>query len=92
VLQAQKTPPTKDDYGKVKAYADKALAINPNDALANYAEGVALAGQWVLGNKSDAGLKAQALAALNKAKASAQSSGNFSLSLNIDNFIKSTLQ
>jgi len=37
-------------------------------------------------------LKAQALAALNKAKASAQSSGNFSLSLNIDNFIKNTLQ
>jgi TonB family protein len=92
VLQSQKTPPTKDDYAKVKAYADKALAINPNDALANYAEGVALAGEWVLGNKSDAGLKAQALAALNKAKASAQSSGNFSLSLNIDNFIKNTLQ
>lgn len=92
VLQSQKTPPTKDDYGKVKAYADKALAINPNDALANYAEGVALSGQWVLGNKSDAGLKAQALAALNKAKASAQSAGNFTLSLNIDNFIKNTLQ
>lgn len=92
VLQGQKTPPTKDDYAKVKAYADKALAINPNDALANYAEGVALTGQWVLGNKSDAGLKAQALAALNKAKAAAQSSGNISLSLNIDNFIKNTLQ
>jgi tetratricopeptide (TPR) repeat protein len=92
ILQNQKTPPTKDDYAKVKAYADKALAVNANDALANYAEGVALAGEWVIGNKSDAGLKAQALAALNKAKASAQSSGNFSLSLNIDNFIKNTLQ
>jgi len=92
VLQSQKTPPTKDDYAKVKAYADKALAINANDALANYAEGVALTGEWVLGNKSDAGLKAQALAALNKAKASAQSAGNISLSLNIDNFIKNTLQ
>lgn len=92
VLQSQKTPPTKDDYAKVKAYADKALAVNPNDALANYAEGVALTGQWVVGNKSDAGLKAQALAALQKAKSAAQSAGNFSLSLNIDNFIKSTLQ
>lgn len=92
VLQAQKTPPTKDDYAKVKSYADKALAVNPNDALANYAEGVALAGEWVIGNKQDAGLKAQAVAALNKAKAAAQSAGNISLSLNIDNFIKNTLQ
>ncbi len=92
LLQSQKTPPSKDDYAKVKAYADKALAVNANDALANYAEGVALTGEWVLGNKSDAGLKAQALAALNKAKAAAQSAGNISLSLNIDNFIKNTLQ
>lgn len=91
VLQGQKTAPTKDDYAKVKGFADKALAINPNDALANYAEGVALAGEWVIGNKQDAGLKSQALAALNKAKAAAQSSGNISLSLNIDNFIKNTL-
>ncbi|HEY9179679.1 MAG TPA: tetratricopeptide repeat protein [Candidatus Baltobacteraceae bacterium] len=87
-----KTSLTKDDYGKVKAYADKALAINPNDALANYAEGVALAGQWIVGNKQDAGLKAQALAALNKAKAAAQAAGNVSLSLNIAGFIKNTLQ
>lgn len=92
IVQSQKTPPTKDDYAKVKAYADKALAINANDALANFAEGVGLAGEWVVGGKSDATLKAQALAALNKAKASAQSAGNASMSLNIDNFIKSTLQ
>jgi tetratricopeptide (TPR) repeat protein len=92
VLQNQKATPTKDDYAKVKAYADKALAINANDPLANYAEGVGLAGEWVAGGKTDAGLKTQALAALNKAKAAAQSAGNISLSLNIDNFIKSTLQ
>jgi TonB family protein len=92
VLQSQKTPPTKDDYGKVKALADKALAINPNDALANYAEGIALTGQWVAGNKSDAGLKSQAIASLNKAKSAAQSSGNVSLSLQIDNFLKQNLQ
>lgn len=91
LLQAQKMPATKDDYAKVKAYADKALAISPNDALANFAEGIGLAGEWVIGGKSDAALKAQALDALNKAKASAQSSGNISLSLNIQNFIKSTL-
>lgn len=92
ILQTQKTPPTKDDYAKVKSYADKALAVNPNDALGNYAEGVALAGEWVVGNKQDASLKSQALAALNKAKAAAQTSGNISLSLNIDNFIKNTLK
>jgi tetratricopeptide (TPR) repeat protein len=92
LLSAQKAPATKDDYAKVKAYADKALAINPNDALANFAEGIGLAGEWVVSGKQDATLKAQALAALNKAKASAQSAGNISLSLNIDNFIKSTLQ
>ena len=92
ILQSQKTPATKDDYAKVKALADKALAINPNDMLANYAEGVALTGEWVTSNKSDANLKNQALAALNKAKSAAQSSGNMSLSLQIDNFIKTNLQ
>lgn len=92
LIQAQKSPPTLADYVKAKGYADKALAINPNDALANYGEGVALAGEWIVGNKQDASLKAQSLAALNKAKAAAQSAGNFSLVLNIDNFIKSTLQ
>jgi tetratricopeptide (TPR) repeat protein len=92
MLQSQKTTPSKDDYAKVKALADKALAINPNDALANYAAGVALTGEWVVGGKTDSGLKAQALDALNKAKASARSAGNIALSLNIDNFIKNTLQ
>ncbi len=92
VLQSQKTTPTKDDYAKVKSYADKALAINANDALANYAEGVALAGEWVVGSKQDSSLKSQALLALNKAKSSAQSSGNTTLSQSIDNFIKNTLQ
>ena len=92
LISAQKSPATKDDYAKVAAYADKALAISPNDALANFAEGVGLAGEWVVTGKKDSGLKQQALDALNKAKAAAQSAGNISLSLNIDNFIKSTLQ
>lgn len=92
LLSAQKTPATKDDYAKVAAYADKALAISPNDALANYAKGVGLAGEWVVSGKKDSGLKQQALDALNKAKAAAQSAGNISLSISIDNFVKSTLQ
>ena len=61
------------------------------DAQANFAEGVALAGEYVVGGKSDASLKSQALAALNKAKSAAQASGNFSLSLSVDNFIKQSL-
>jgi len=92
MLNAQKTAPTVADYGKMKSYADKALAADPNDAQANFAEGVALGGQYIVGGKSDANLKSQALAALNKAKSAAQASGNFSLSLAIDNFIKQNLQ
>lgn len=92
ILQAQKNAPTASDYGKVKAYADKALALNANDALANFAEGVALAGQYLTGGKTDNSLKTQALATLNKAKAAAQAAGNISLSINIDNFIKQTFK
>lgn len=91
MLQHQKNPPTVADYAKMKSYADKALAANPNDAQANFAEGVALGGEYLVGGKSDASLKSQALAALNKAKSEAQASGNFSLSLSIDNFIKQQL-
>ncbi len=92
MLQAQKSPPTVADYGKMKSYADKALAVNPSDAEANFAEGVALGGQYIVGGKSNAALKSQALAALTKAKSAAQAAGNFTLSLNIDNFIKQNLQ
>jgi TonB family protein len=88
ILAAAKTPATKDDYAKVAAYAQKALAINPNDAQANYAYGVGLAGEYIVGGKQDASLKSQAVAALNKAKDAAQASGNMALSLQISNFIK----
>lgn len=91
MLQHQKNTPTVADYAKMKSYADKALAANPNDAQANFAQGVALGGEYIVGGKSDASLKSQAIAALNKAKSEAQSSGNFSLSLSIDNFIKQSL-
>jgi TonB family protein len=90
VAQQKTASPT--DYAKVKSYADKALALNPNDPQANFAEGVALAGEWAAGGKSDGGLKSQALAALNKAKSAAQSAGNISLSLQIDQFVKNNLQ
>lgn len=62
-LKAKPTP----EAGKAKADADKALAIDPNSALANYAVGVALANQ---GNRKDA------LVYLNKADAAAKSSGD----------------
>ncbi len=92
MLQGQKTTPTVADYAKMKGYADKALAADPNDAQANFAEGVAIGGEYIVGGKTDASLKSQALAALNKAKSAAQATKNFSLSLSIDNFIKQNLQ
>lgn len=82
-----------NDYlTKMKPYADQALAINADDSLANYALGVAMAGAWISGGKVKADYKAQALAALNKAKSEAQAQGNIALSLNIDNFIKQNMK
>lgn len=92
MIQAQKNPATVSDYGKMKAYADKAVAAGPNDAEANYAEGIALAGQYIVGGKSDASLKSQALSSLGKAKSEAQAAGNMTISINVDNFIKQYLQ
>ena len=37
--------PAKPDWKRVKAEADKALAVDPNDARANYVAGIALANQ-----------------------------------------------
>ncbi len=82
----------KPDYTKMKADADKALAISPNDPLALFSEGIALYGQYVQGGSSNAGLKTQAVDTLNKAKAAAQAAGNFSLSLNIENFMKQNIK
>lgn len=87
MLESQKSA-TAADYEKMKAYADKALAAKPDDARANFAEGIALADEYTVGGKSNGQLKTQALASLNKAKSAAQAAGNFSLSLQIDNFIK----
>lgn len=87
-LSQKDAKPTVADYQKMQGYADKALAVRPNDPQGNFAEGIALAGQYLVGNKSDASLKTKALAALTKAKSEAQASGNMSLSIAVDNFIK----
>jgi tetratricopeptide (TPR) repeat protein len=93
LIGAQKTPAVPNDYlTKMKPYADQALALNPNDALANYAFGVAMAGAWIIGGKQKADFKNQALNALHKAKAEAQAQGNIGLALNIDNFIKQNIE
>ena len=64
----------------MKADADKALAIDPGDAVANFAAGVAL------GNTP--GKSEDALTFLNKADASAKKANNASLSAQIENVIK----
>ena len=93
IIGAQKTPAVSNDYlTKMKPYADQALALNPNDALANYAFGVSMAGAWIVGGKTKAEFKTQALDALNKARAEAQAQGNMSLAFNIDGFIKANIQ
>jgi TonB family protein len=55
------------DYAKAQAAAEKSLALDANNDLANYAEGLALAG---LGKKADA------LTYLNKASAAAKAAGD----------------
>jgi tetratricopeptide (TPR) repeat protein len=70
---------TKPDWKVVKAEADKALAIDPNDARSNYVAGVALA------NDKDT---KDALTYLNKAQASAKAGTDADLSKQIDAALK----
>jgi TonB family protein len=79
----------KPDYKLMQTYAEKALAIKPDDAGANFAEGIALAGQWA-GSHDDA-TKKKALDTLNKADQLAKAQGNEALSLSIETFIKNNL-
>jgi tetratricopeptide (TPR) repeat protein len=69
----------KPDWKKMKAEADKALAIDPSDATANYAAGVALAN-----DKDPKG----ALVYLNKAKASVNPDKQSALATRIADAIK----
>ncbi|MGD0473553.1 MAG: tetratricopeptide repeat protein [Candidatus Velthaea sp.] len=70
---------SKPDWKVVKAEADKALAIDPNDARSNYVAGVALANDK---NTKDA------LTYLNKAQASAKTGNDADLSKQIDAALK----
>lgn len=79
----------KPDYKRMQAYADKALALKPNDAQANFAEGIALTGQWA--QSHDDGTKKKATDALNKADQQAKADGNIALSLQIESFVKRNL-
>jgi len=79
----------KPDYKQMQAYAEKALAIKPNDANANFAEGIALTGQW-FGNHND-NTKKTASAALAKADQEAKDAGDEGLALQIESFVKKYL-
>lgn len=80
---------TKPDYKKMQSYADKALALKPNNAQANFAEGIALTGQWA--SSHDDGTKKKAADALAKADEQAKADGNVALSLQIESFVKNNL-
>ncbi len=79
----------KPDYKRMQAYADKALALKPDDAAANFAEGIALTGQWA--SSRDDGTKKKASDALDKADQQAKAEGNEALSLQIESFAKKNL-
>jgi hypothetical protein len=79
----------KPDYKRMQAYADKALALKPNDAQANFAEGIALTAQWA--SNHDDGMKKRASDALGKADQQAKAEGNEALSLQIESFVKKNL-
>jgi len=81
----------KPDYAKVKAYADKAIALKPDDALANYAEAVAYTGMYYSGGKKDAD-KASANSYAQKAIQYARAAGNEALALAVESFVKTNLK
>jgi tetratricopeptide (TPR) repeat protein len=79
----------KPDYKRMQAYAEKALAIKPDDAAANFANGIALTAQWA--SSHDDATKKKAAAALDKADQAAKAEGNEALSLQIETFVKKNL-
>lgn len=72
----------KPDWKLGKSLADKALTIAPNDALANYFAGVAVASEKSLGTAQDA------LLYLNKAEAAAKTGTDAGLTKQIESTIK----
>ncbi len=81
----------KPDYVKIKAYADKAIALNPDDALANYAEAVAYTGTFYTVSHKDAD-KVSANSYAQKAITAARKAGNEGLALQIESFVKTNLK
>lgn len=79
----------KPDYKRMQSYADKAIALQPDDAQANFAEGIALTGQWT--SSHDDATKKKAADALARADNQAKAAGNESLALQIETFIKNNL-
>lgn len=79
----------KPDYKRMEAYADKALAVSPDDAAANFAQGIALTGQWA--SSHDDATKKRAAAALDKADQQAKAEGNEAMALQIETFVKKQL-
>jgi len=79
----------KPDYKRMQSYADKAIALQPDNAQANFAEGIALAGQWA--SSHDDGTKKKASDALANADRLAKAGGNEALSLQIETFMKQNL-
>jgi TonB family protein len=80
---------SKPDYKRMQAYADKALAISPNDPSANFAEGISLTAQWA--SSHDDATKKKATDALNKADQLAKAQGDEAMSLQIETFMKKNL-
>jgi len=80
----------KPDYQKAHDYAAKAVASAPNDAQANYAAGVSMAG--IYANSKKPADKQQALDFLNKADQLAKAANNTALALQIENQIKNIPQ
>uniref|UniRef100_E6Q4D0 TonB C-terminal domain-containing protein n=1 Tax=mine drainage metagenome TaxID=410659 RepID=E6Q4D0_9ZZZZ len=74
------------DYNRVRSYAKKALAIDPNDPVALFASGIGEAGLATDFHRAD--LTDRAKTTLNKALAIAKAGKNAALVLQIQNFLK----
>jgi tetratricopeptide (TPR) repeat protein len=79
----------KPDYKRMQSYADKAIALQPDNPQANFAEGIALTAQW--SSSHDDGTKKRATDAFAKADQLAKAQGNEALSLQIETFVKQNL-
>lgn len=73
------------DSGRLKGYADKALALKPDDPIANFFEGFAYAQQYAASHSATD--KQQALLYLNKADTLAKAAGNQSLATQAEHII-----